>query len=88
MGGMAPTPNPNFESSCPVVMKSWVEGRIPGVTRISTSWGRATWGKTGLALVLAVFQAIAGHRGLLFGYLSVTFVIVAISVMLVRPVLF
>ena len=54
---------------------------------IASSWGRAMWAKIGLVLVLAVFQAIVGHRGLLFGYLSVTFIIVAISVLLVRPVL-
>jgi hypothetical protein len=46
------------------------------------------WAKIALVLVLAVFQAIVGHKGgLLYGYLSVTFIIVAISVFLVRPIL-
>lgn len=55
---------------------------------VSTAWGRAMWAKIGLVLVLAIFQAIVGHKGgLLHGYLSVTFVVVAISVWLVRPIL-
>lgn len=66
-------------------------GVTPGVLFsaefLSTSWGRAMWAKIGLVLVLAIFQAIVGHKGLLYGYLSVTFIIVAISVLLVRPIL-
>ncbi len=29
---------PNFESSCPVAIFSWVSGRIPGLTRTRTRW--------------------------------------------------
>ena len=55
---------------------------------VATPWGRAMWGKIGLVLVLAIFQAIVGHRGgFLSRYLSVIFIIVAISVWLVRPIL-
>jgi len=66
-------------------------GITPGVLFsadfVSSPWGRAMWLKIALVLVLGVFQAIVGHRGLLYGYLSVTFIIVAVSVYLVRPIL-
>ena len=54
---------------------------------VSTSWGRALWAKLALVILMAVFQVIAGHRGLLFGYLAAIFLIVAISVLLVRPII-
>ena len=54
---------------------------------ISSSWGQAMWAKIALVLLMGVFQAIAGHRGLLLGYLSAIFLIVAISVFLVRPII-
>jgi len=57
---------------------------------ISTSWGKLMWAKISLVLLLAVFQVIVGHRGskVIYGYVFVSFVIVGISVMLVRPILF
>ncbi|HXK58410.1 MAG TPA: hypothetical protein PLP42_00820 [Acidobacteriota bacterium] len=57
---------------------------------ISTSWGKMMWAKIGLVLLLAVFQVLVGHRAskLIYGYVFVSFVIVGISVMLVRPILF
>ncbi|MFB3903566.1 MAG: hypothetical protein ACE15E_08940 [Acidobacteriota bacterium] len=57
---------------------------------IDTSWGRMMWAKISLVLLLAVFQVIVGHRAskLIYGYVLVSFVIVGISVMLVRPILF
>lgn len=57
---------------------------------IATSWGRAMWAKIGLVLMLAVFQALVGHKPskLLYGYILGAFAAVGVSVMLVRPVLF
>jgi len=57
---------------------------------ISTSWGKMMWAKISLVLLLAVFQLIVGHRAsrMIYGYVFVSFVIVGISVMLVRPILF
>jgi hypothetical protein len=55
---------------------------------LSTPWGRGMWCKIALVLVLAVFQAVVGHKGLLYGYLLVSITIVGISVWLVRPILY
>ncbi|RPJ82314.1 MAG: hypothetical protein EHM18_15810 [Acidobacteria bacterium] len=57
---------------------------------IGTSWGKMMWAKITLVLLLAVFQVIIGHRAskAIYGYVFVSFVIVGISVMLVRPILF
>ena len=52
---------------------------------IATGWGRAMWAKLGLVTLMAVFQVVAGHKGLLPGYLLAIFSIVGISVLLVRP---
>ena len=38
------SPNPNFESSCPVITYSWVWASMPGVTRMSTSRPRRAAG--------------------------------------------
>jgi hypothetical protein len=56
---------------------------------VATSWGRAMWAKIVLVLLLAAFQALVGHKPskLLYGYILVAFAVVAVSVMLVRPVL-
>lgn len=62
-------------------------GRLFSADFIATPWGRALWAKLGLVLLMAVFQAIAGHKGLLLPYLLAIFTIVAISVLLVRPIL-
>ena len=57
---------------------------------IGTAWGRMMWSKICLVLLLAVFQLIVGHRSskLIYAYVFVSFVILGISVMLVRPILF
>jgi uncharacterized membrane protein len=57
---------------------------------MSSSWGRAMWAKLLLVLVLVVFQVMVGNKAskLVYGYLLVSVVIVGISVMLVRPILF
>jgi uncharacterized membrane protein len=54
---------------------------------LSTAWGRALWAKLTLVLVLVGFQIAVGHRPskLVYGYLAVSIVIVAISVYIVRP---
>jgi hypothetical protein len=56
---------------------------------IATPWGKAMWAKISFVVLLAVFQGIVGHKPskLLYGYILAAFLVVAISVMLVRPVL-
>ena len=49
--------------------------------------GPGTLGKLSLVILMAVFQVVAGHKGLLFGYLAAIFLIVAIFVLLVRPII-
>jgi putative copper export protein len=60
-------------------------GRLFSADFIATSWGRALWAKLVLVLLMAVYQVIAGHKGLLAPYLLTIFTIVGISVLLVRP---
>lgn len=57
---------------------------------VSTPWGRALWAKLSLVIVLALFQIAVGNKPskLVYGYLAVSIVIVGISVMLVRPIVF
>ena len=64
-------------------------GRLFSSDFIATSWGRAMWAKILFVLLLAVFQTLVGHKPskLLYGYILAAFAAVAISVMLVRPVL-
>jgi len=59
-------------------------------TFISTSWGRTLWAKLVLVLVLVGFQVLVGHKPskLVYGYILVSVLIVGISVILVRPILF
>lgn len=59
-------------------------------TFISTSWGRTLWAKLVLVLVLVGFQVWVGHKPskLVYGYILVSVLIVGISVILVRPILF
>lgn len=56
---------------------------------ISSSWGRTVWAKLLLVLVLLVFQIVVGHKPskLVYGYILVAFVVVALSVLIVRPVI-
>ena len=55
----------------------------------STDWGQALLFKVFLVLVLVVFQIVVGHRPskLIYGYIIISFVIIGISTVLVRPVL-
>jgi hypothetical protein len=57
---------------------------------IATPWGQAMWAKLALVLLLGIFQATVGHHAtrLIYGYVLVAFIIVGISVVLVRPLIF
>jgi uncharacterized membrane protein len=57
---------------------------------LSTSWGKLLWTKLSLVLVLVGFQIWVGHKPskLVYGYLLISIVIVALSVLIVRPILF
>jgi uncharacterized membrane protein len=65
-------------------------GQLFSTDFFATSWGKAMWAKIILVFTLAVFQATVGHRPskLIFGYVIIAFVIVGISVVLVRPLFF
>ena len=56
---------------------------------IMSGWGRALWAKILLVLLLLVFQIVVGNRPskVIFAYVVVAFLIVGLSVMIVRPVL-
>lgn len=56
---------------------------------VSSPWGRTLWLKIALVLVLVAFQIWVGNRPskLVYGYILVAFLIIGISVMLVRPLL-
>ena len=55
---------------------------------ISTRWGQVLWLKILLVLTLVGFQVAVGHKPskLIFGYVIIAFIIVGLSVALVRPV--
>lgn len=55
---------------------------------LSTGWGQALWAKILLVLTLLAFQVTVGNRKskLIFGYVIVAFLVIGISVWLVRPV--
>jgi len=55
---------------------------------ISTRWGQVLWLKILLVLTLVAFQLVVGHKPskLSYAYVIVAFVIVGLSVALVRPV--
>jgi putative copper export protein len=57
---------------------------------IGTTWGKLLWAKLVLVLGLLGFQVVVGHRAskLVYGYVLLSFIIVGISVLLVRPLLF
>jgi hypothetical protein len=57
---------------------------------IATDWGQAMWGKLTLVILLLVVQIAFGRPAskLVYGYLAALFLIVAISVMLARPIFF
>lgn len=56
---------------------------------ISSAWGHALWLKILLVLVLLVFQIVVGNRPskMVYAYWVIAFIIIGISVMIVRPVL-
>ena len=56
---------------------------------MSSSWGKTVWAKIALVLLLLVFQIVVGHKPskLVYGYILVSFIIVALSVLIVRPVI-
>lgn len=56
---------------------------------MSSSWGRTVWAKIALVLLLLVFQVVVGHKPskLVYGYILISFIIVALSVLIVRPVI-
>lgn len=65
-------------------------GRLFSADFIASRWGQLMWLKIGLVLTLLVFQIIVGHRPskLIYGYVLVASIIVGISVILVRPIIF
>jgi len=67
-----------------------VLGRLFSADFIATDWGKTLWLKILLVLVLVVFQITVGHKPskLVYGYILVTFFIIGISTVLVRPVIF
>ena len=67
-----------------------IPGRLFSASFVTSSWGRALWTKLVLVMVLAAFQVLVGHKPskLVYGYILVSVLIVGISVILVRPILF
>ena len=63
-------------------------GELFSASFVSRPWGKLIWAKLPIVLLMAVFQAVVGHKGLLYPYLLAAFTIVALSVLIVRPVLF
>jgi len=65
-------------------------GRLFSFEFIASTWGQMIWAKIALVLTLAIFQATVGHQPskLIYGYVAITVLIVGISVLLVRPVIF
>ena len=63
-------------------------GQLFSAELVGTTWGRLLWLKILLVLTLAVFQATVGHRPskLIYGYILVAFAVVAVSVLIVRPI--
>jgi hypothetical protein len=57
---------------------------------IASTWGQMMWAKIALVLTLVIFQATVGHQPskLIYGYVAITVLIVGISVLLVKPVIF
>lgn len=57
---------------------------------VSTPWGKTLWLKILLVLTLVVFQITIGHKPskIIYGYILISFSIVGLSALLVRPILF
>jgi len=66
-----------------------VLGRLFDWDFITSAWGRTLWIKILLVLTLVAFQIFVGNRPskLVYGYILIAFIIIGISVLLVRPVL-
>jgi hypothetical protein len=56
---------------------------------IHSHWGQVIWAKILLVLLLLVFQITVGNKPskLVYAYWVVAFVIIGLSVMIVRPIL-
>lgn len=65
-------------------------GQLFSADFIASRWGQLMWAKIGLVLTLLVFQIMVGHKPskLIYGYVLVAFIIVCLSVILVRPIIF
>jgi uncharacterized membrane protein len=55
---------------------------------MASSWGKTVWAKLALVLLLLVFQIVVGHKPskLVYGYILIAFLVVGLSVLIVRPV--
>lgn len=69
--------------------RGWL-GQLFSSEFVSSAVGRALWVKLALVLFLVGLQIVVGNRPskAIYGYILSTFVIIGISVMLVRPVVF
>lgn len=66
-----------------------VLGQLFTADFIATGWGRALWAKLILVLTLVCFQIFSGNKPskLIYGYIVLAFIIVGLSVLIVRPIL-
>jgi len=57
---------------------------------LSTPWGKTLWVKLLLVLTLVGFQIVIGHKPskIIYGYILISFSIIGLSTLLVRPILF
>jgi uncharacterized membrane protein len=63
--------------------------RLLSAEFVATSWGKILWAKLALVLMLLVFQITVGHRPsrMVYAYILVAVAVVALAVLLVRPVI-
>ena len=56
---------------------------------IDSAWGRLVWAKILLVITLLIFQVTVGNRPskMVYAYWLVAFLVVGVSVMIVRPIL-
>lgn len=64
-------------------------GRLTDPDFLASGWGKVVWAKILLVLLLLVFQITVGNKPsrLVYAYWLVAFLIIGLSVMIVRPVL-
>ena len=57
---------------------------------LATPWGKTLWVKILLVLTLVGFQIVIGHKPskIIYGYILISFSIIGLSTLLVRPVFF